>query len=258
MISVAALRAMAKAGATVEVIIDAIEAEQVQQAEADRVRREKNAARVRNWRQARNACNEHKRAQTSTNEHKPLHIQDVVPSIAAVPQDVASDLVRGLFDKTETALSCDSQQRSTEQVRKKEREEATKVIVEGRKRRRCGVPLPPEWAPSEKHAAEARALGKSLVWLHEQESDMRLWAISNEHREVARKSNWDTTFSGWMRREAKRGNSNGQHGNGLQDSGPGGFARNAVRFARAARDRADQGPCPPAFDVRPWDGSGDS
>ena len=36
--------------------------------------------------------------------------------------------------------------------------------------------------------------------------DMRLWALSNANRAVARKANWSTTFMGWLRREAAKRN----------------------------------------------------
>lgn len=85
--------------------------------------------------------------------------------------------------------------------------EATKKEqIEECARGKKGERLPPDWQPKPRHFEEAIRLGLKV---DEMLTDMRLWAEANGHRAVARKSNWDSTFSGWMRRESAKGNANG-------------------------------------------------
>lgn len=81
-------------------------------------------------------------------------------------------------------------------------ESASSLKKEKKKR---GEKLPPEWTPSEVHFKQASELGHDSVWLKSQAEDMRLWARANEHRAVARKLDWDLTFTTWIRRNAKPG-----------------------------------------------------
>jgi hypothetical protein len=90
---------------------------------------------------------------------------------------------------------------------KKDSEEETK---KERAKRKVGAPIPPDWKPNEQHAQEAIALGRDLQWMQEQATDLRLWGKANEHRSVARKLDWNATFSGWMRRAAKQSQRGGQ------------------------------------------------
>jgi hypothetical protein len=74
-----------------------------------------------------------------------------------------------------------------------------------------GEKLPPDAKPTAEHYAQGLDLGFSPQWVDQQFEDMRIWARTNEHRAVARKSDWNLTFTGWLRRNAKdaRGQSNG-------------------------------------------------
>ncbi len=83
---------------------------------------------------------------------------------------------------------------SLESKDKEERKE------ERKKGRGVGKPIPEDWSPNQDHLAAGTALGFSPTQVSEQAEDMRLWAQSNVHRAVARKSDWDKTFMGWLRR----------------------------------------------------------
>lgn len=84
---------------------------------------------------------------------------------------------------------------SEEQERKKERAKP--------KRNSAGSRLPEDWRPSAEHYRFAAESGQSRHWVDQQFEDMRIWARSNEHRAVARKSDWNLTFHGWLRRSTK-------------------------------------------------------
>lgn len=81
--------------------------------------------------------------------------------------------------------------------------ETTISIEESKKEKkdRRGSTLPPEWAPNESHYAEGQKRGHSREAVDDMARDMRDWAGANENRAVARKSNWDLTFHGWIRRQ---------------------------------------------------------
>jgi hypothetical protein len=68
-----------------------------------------------------------------------------------------------------------------------------------------GRKLPVDWKPTEKHFEEGGRLGFSRAAVLSENEDMRLWARSNEHRAIARKANWDLTFSAWLRRNRPKG-----------------------------------------------------
>lgn len=69
-------------------------------------------------------------------------------------------------------------------------------------RRDRGCALPAGWLPSQRHWVLASQLGKTADWMRQQAEAMREWAEANRNRAVARKADWDLTFSGWLRREA--------------------------------------------------------
>lgn len=76
---------------------------------------------------------------------------------------------------------------------------------EPKKERSRGSRIPPDWTPNVGHVAAGKKLGFTESQIVEQAEDMRLWAHSNEHRAVARKSDWDLTFLAWMRRNKPNG-----------------------------------------------------
>ena len=89
----------------------------------------------------------------------------------------------------------------------KEKEANSSIPVEcppDKPKRAVGQSLPADWKPNEDHGQLAISLGRTVGWMRMQEQAMRDWAIANKHRAVTRKSDWDATFSGWMRREAGR------------------------------------------------------
>jgi len=74
--------------------------------------------------------------------------------------------------------------------------------IEKEKKKR-GEKLPPDWQPKLEHDRQSVELGHDHRWMLVQAEDMRLWARANEHRAVARKLDWDLTFTSWMRRNAR-------------------------------------------------------
>jgi hypothetical protein len=112
---------------------------------------------------------------------------------------------------------------------------------EGKKERKRGETIPPDWAPSEAHFLAGRKLGYSDEQILEQAEDMRLWAQSNAHRPVARKSDWDLTFHGWLRRNrrAKSEQNRRDGGNSAPSSGSLLGAIEEMRAGLAADKNAD-------------------
>ena len=81
--------------------------------------------------------------------------------------------------------------------------ESASSLIDFKKEKKQGKKLPPEWKPSADHERQASELGHDQRWMSNQAEDMRLWARANEHRAVARKLDWDLTFTTWMRRNAR-------------------------------------------------------
>jgi len=69
-----------------------------------------------------------------------------------------------------------------------------------RPKRKMGHSLPDDWRPKEKHYDAGRFIGLNREAVDREAENMRLWAQANQHRAVARKSDWDATFLGWVRR----------------------------------------------------------
>lgn len=79
-----------------------------------------------------------------------------------------------------------------------------------------GQILPESWRPSD----QERLYGRTVLRLTDAEVDraaekMRRWALSNRHRAVARKSDWDLTFRNWLDDDAER-----KHGRGGANQAP--------------------------------------
>ncbi len=68
-----------------------------------------------------------------------------------------------------------------------------------------GRALPDDWKPSERHYSEAVKLNLNNTAVDRMAEDMRLWARANANRAVARKADWDATFSNWLRRNLNGG-----------------------------------------------------
>lgn len=88
-----------------------------------------------------------------------------------------------------------------------------------KKERKRGEKLSAEFRPSESHYLEGEKIGLSRAQVDGLCEDMRIWAGANEHRQVARKSNWDLTLLGWIRRQARdvRGRGPPRNRNGFLD-----------------------------------------
>jgi hypothetical protein len=82
-----------------------------------------------------------------------------------------------------------------------EKEEEVVVARESKPRARRGLRLPDDWKPNVGHYAAGKQLGYADdAAVDDQAKDMRIWADANSHRAIARKSDWDSTFLGWLRR----------------------------------------------------------
>ena len=193
MIDVAALRVLVAAGMSASAIVDVIEADRKADVEAAAEKRE--AARQRQIKS---------RAAKKINE-----INDRVTGVTRCHSD-SCDNVTPLPTLLPSPLT------STDSPLEKKEE----VLESGRARSKPdaksskGIRLPDEWAPNEAHEAEAIRLGRDVPWMFVQADGMRLWAKANEHRAVARKSDWNATFTGWMRREAPRARAGPTNGHG--------------------------------------------
>lgn len=83
--------------------------------------------------------------------------------------------------------------------------EVTKVEVKEEEKkeppkRKSGRSLPADWHPSESHYAIGQELSRTREHVDREAESMRLWATANSNRAVARKADWNATFTGWLRR----------------------------------------------------------
>jgi hypothetical protein len=74
---------------------------------------------------------------------------------------------------------------------------------EEKKERKRPATIPPDWQPSPRTVAIALGYGFTESEINETAEDLRLWAQSNAHRSVARKSDWDATLLTWLRKKRK-------------------------------------------------------
>ena len=130
-----------------------------------------------------------------------------------------------------------------------------------------GHALPNDWKPKEAHYAQGVKLGFDRQTIDGFAERMRNWAEANQHRQVARKSNWDAAFRNWVSGAAER-NGGGHNGKVTAHHGGFGFAELAVELERrkartsqargfdAAGHEQDHGFDDPAFGVERMDGDG--
>ena len=71
-------------------------------------------------------------------------------------------------------------------------------------KRSSGSALPADWSPSEDLFAYGATLGLSRDQSAEILERMRLWAVGNKNRAVARKADWTSTMQGALRRDAAK------------------------------------------------------
>lgn len=80
----------------------------------------------------------------------------------------------------------------------------TEELESKKKKKSKGGVLPADWRPRPEERAYGRSLGLSETQIDRAAEKMRRWAITNAHRQVARKSNWDLTFRNWLDGDAER------------------------------------------------------
>jgi hypothetical protein len=73
---------------------------------------------------------------------------------------------------------------------------------EKKERKQPGT-IRPDWQPSPRTIAVALGYGFLESQILETAEDLRLWAQSNAHRPVARKSDWDATLLTWLRKKRR-------------------------------------------------------
>ncbi len=215
-LSAITLRALASAGATADMIIAAVEAEQSTAEAKASARREKNRNRMRDTRaalaaaksvQAVQCTDAHNDAQTRTEIADPqlVPITPAADTTTCVPAETCAQHIAHADEKRALSffLPTDSKKDTTEEVREDKKD------IKTAPKRKTGHRLPDDWRPTEKHYAEGLKLGYTRQGVDDQWEDMRLWARSNEHRAVARKTNWELTISGWLRRNKPKTNGNG-------------------------------------------------
>ena len=109
------------------------------------------------------------------------------------------------------------------------KEESKKVS--GGKNLHRGHALPNDWKPKEAHYEQGVKLGFDRQTIDGFAERMRNWAEANQHRQVARKSNWDAAFRNWVSGAAER-NGGGHNGKVTAHHGAFGFDELAARLER--------------------------
>ncbi len=110
-------------------------------------------------------------------------------------------------DAAGTAVNAISSSESKVRKPLKKEDSAHKAVPgdKGDKPKRSGTRISEDWVPSDDDVAYgAKKLGLTREQVFSLGEDMRLWAVANANRAVARKDNWTLTFYGWMRREAPK------------------------------------------------------
>lgn len=246
-ISIVTLRAMAAAGATAETIIAAIEAEQTQDARA--VRRKKDRERKQKSRLSLKSRGQPVTSRDGADATQLIAVPQAAGAIdraAAAPGNAAAHAQKERSPQTPLKKNTlHTQDPSLSVDRRKEESGDTRA----RARRKRGELLPADWRPAAGDIAYGCRLGLSDAQIEDAFEGMRLWAQSNAHREVARKTDWSSAFRAWMR--GNRGppgarRHNGHWSNGHAQHRSSGFHSNLIDYAdelglgaepgRAARD----------------------
>ncbi len=167
MINISILRAMVAAGAPVEAILAAVEADQLAEGERVQARRAKDAERKRRQRHADSAG------------------QCVTPQDSA---DTLSALTLSFFPSSNSECS----QEGSKEVKT--------VVVEGQKRKKVSREtkkslLPDDWIPKPAHYAKAKKQNFPDSWIEQKADDLRNWAKSK----AIMRADWDATFHGFIR-----------------------------------------------------------
>lgn len=218
MISIEALEAMVAAGVSAADIVAVIRADRVREDCAISERRRKDKERKRR-----------SRGQSVTSRDIADKTQAVVERAGEVLPDNVAAIDPSHTTASETTISFfptpleDLGPRGSM---------VTRARSTPRAKRQQGHHLPDDWVPKLHHYREGLELGFQRENVDSQAEDLRLWARSNEHRAVARKSNWDSTFSGWMRRNSQKDDANGSSRKGSLKSSSGSYSTLAAGLRR--------------------------
>lgn len=95
----------------------------------------------------------------------------------------------------------------TSLVREESKKDSTTTSSTGippeKSKRKTGQRLPEDWKPSTRHYEIGLEAGVGREIVDRLAVDMRLWEQANQNRAIAKKADWDATFSGWVRRSAR-------------------------------------------------------
>ena len=241
MIEVFVLKAMAAAGASIDMILTVLEADQKIELEHRAAKREADRNRKQKQR-LRHAETAMSRGQTGTSRDIEDTDQALVSTSNEAPQDVASAATTGVTAQT----SPDTQKRKVSPHPSKEKQPLQEVQQlfddEGRQERKYsevpraratkGSRLPDDWLPSLDDLTFARTLLVAERVQLETEKFRDYWHARAGPGAV--KTRWSATWRNWCRKASEDGksNGNGKHKQSLGDAGAELF-REAKSFERA-------------------------
>lgn len=208
-VSIAALRAMAEAGATVEMIINVIEADQIAEQKARKTKRKKDAERKRRARS------------DSTLELLQLDQDDTTMSAASSGQGVCpADIADTEQELVEVEEYQPPNLESEEMDPTKQKEipptppkEKYNNIYPPDSARARGFRLPGEWRPTDADLTFAQSLLPSAAIIHTEIEKFRdYWHARAGPGAVKR--DWSATWRNWCRKAAENGHATARQGGG--------------------------------------------
>lgn len=90
-------------------------------------------------------------------------------------------------------------------IKQREEKERERVPDSGvpDKARPCASPMPPDWRVKEKHYLLGEQFGFTRAQMDDLGEEVRNWAYSEAHRDVANKADWDAYFNIFLKRKAR-------------------------------------------------------
>ena len=198
MIDISILRAMIAAGAPVEAILLAIEADQ----KTEKARRLKDTQRKRLERERKSKDVPGRPRKSMDVPGRPRTSMDVPKTVDPIGQSQTSrDVTRNEFPtRARASLTYLSSSKLLEREDKKEKERKKERKTRARARVHRTL-LADDWSPKPAHYAKGER-----AFIERKAEDMRNWAKSKGVMRV----DWDATFHGFLRpRESKQGHTNG-------------------------------------------------
>lgn len=101
-------------------------------------------------------------------------------------------------------------------------------------KRKSGTCLPEDWSPPEELFSYGSGLGLNRQQTASILEDMRIWAVANRNRAVARKADWNLTAKGFIRRDVAKFNARAGPSRG------GGWAAMAMESLEREHEKRNQ------------------